>query len=129
MTSKPSELCLNTEQVPEKWTKETSPCRASTSRGLSHSSGDFDGSESISFCSNKCSCDSHTMYFQEYSEVPCVIRSSSTQLRRNKWNIFKKYLNFIKKRKYKKYLKSKNKESRNEKLEDSDKEIEDTEIL
>lgn len=101
MPSQHSELCLNKEQGEQgKWSLDTSPCRASTSRGLSHSSGDFDVSEPISL-STVCSCDSNSSYCQEHYEIPCLIRSTS-QIRRSKWNIFRKTLNFFnKKRKFK----------------------------
>ena len=107
MTSQPSKLCHNNEHgVEEKWSLDTSSCRASTSRGLSHSSGDFDCSESISI-TTKCSCDSRSLYCQEHCEIPCLIRSTS-QIRRNKWNILKKTFNFLhKKRKCKKADKNK----------------------
>lgn len=109
MTAQPSELCHNAHGVQEKWSLDDNSCRASTSRGLSHSSGDFDGSKSISFCSDKCSCESRNMYFQDCCEVPCMIRSIS-EIHRKKWNIFKKtYDFFLKIRKSKKVNKSEGK--------------------
>ncbi|XP_026734666.1 uncharacterized protein LOC113498732 [Trichoplusia ni] len=108
MSSKGADVCRESEHcVQEKWSQDTSTCRASTSRGLSHSSGDCDGSETISYCSGKCSCASNNMYFQEYCEIPCLIADSTTQLRKPKWNLFKKYLNYRKKRKFKKARKVK----------------------
>lgn len=116
MSSKTLSVCRDSEHgVQEKWSQDTNSCRASTSRGLSHSSGDCDGSESISFCSDKCSCASRNVYIPEFPEIPCSIADSSTQVHKTKWNVFKKYLKYRKKRKSKKAKKVKTKTGQHEK--------------
>lgn len=67
-----------------------SACPASTSRGLSRSSGDFDASDTISFCSDKCSCGSANLH--SVTERPCSIADSSTLLHKSKWKSFMKLI-------------------------------------
>lgn len=67
-----------------------STCPPSTSRGLARSSGDCDASDTISFCSGKCSCDSTALH--SVIERPCSIVDSTTLLHKSKWKTFKKYI-------------------------------------
>lgn len=91
MTSRPTEICMDLD-FPEKdkWSCEHTSCQASTSRGLSHSSGDYDGSDKYSYSSELCSsCESIEVDFQYR---PCSIVDSSLRLNNSKWRKFKRYL-------------------------------------
>lgn len=88
-----SKASCHSPLVVNKKFSEGSACCATTSRGLSPSSGDHDTSESYSFCSGNCSCNSRQLCFAEICEKPCIIIDSSTRLRKSKWSVFK---NFIK---------------------------------
>lgn len=79
------------ENVKEKWSYDNT-CPATTSRGLSPSSGDHDDSETYSFCSGKCSCCSDYRDISECCEKPFTIIDSTTNLNKSKWNAFKSYL-------------------------------------
>lgn len=81
----------NVQDKNNKWF-EGSSCPATTSRGLSPSSGDHDDSETYSFCSEKCSCCSNNRYISEFCEKPIVIVDSTTKLQKSIWLTLKNYL-------------------------------------
>ncbi|KAJ2953259.1 hypothetical protein O0L34_g839 [Tuta absoluta] len=69
----------------DKWSYENAQCRATTSRKLSKSSGDYDDSNG-----SHCSCNS-TEYAPNVNAKPCVIADSATALHKSKWTTFKRY--------------------------------------
>ncbi|XP_028038637.1 uncharacterized protein LOC114249314 [Bombyx mandarina] len=105
--------CNKTNTVKEKWPVQLSLCRASTSRGLSHSSGDYDGSENCSV-SDRCSCES-----VKYNK-PFLIVDSSTVLHKSKWSTFK---NYLKRNIQRNKIFHKEKKSRNAVYEQSEKDL------
>lgn len=83
MTQSPSDTKCDVTKLSDierKFVDILSECRASTSRGLSHSSGDYDGGR----CSSRCSC-----LRQAYDNRPCLIVDSATRLHKTKWQSFK----------------------------------------
>lgn len=71
-------------------------CRASTSRGLSHSSRESQHSAALSNCSYYSD-----VYVTEYYNRPCYIAESSELVHRSRWRAFK---NLFKHRRYKMWL-------------------------
>ncbi|KAG6460469.1 hypothetical protein O3G_MSEX012015 [Manduca sexta] len=97
MAFKVSNQCNDGQTSKEGWSLDTTACRASTSRGLSHSSGDYD-EDKYSYFSDKCSCDSGSV---EYLKRPCTIADSSIKLHKSKWSILKQYFKCYVRRKKK----------------------------
>ncbi|XP_028178353.1 uncharacterized protein LOC114365859 [Ostrinia furnacalis] len=91
------------------WSCDSNICHASTSRGHpSRSSGDYDGTDSYSYCS-VCSCESE--HLPGGFERPCLIVDSTTKIHKSKWTSLINY--------FKRHFKAKRKGNKTNKIKEN----------
>lgn len=118
---KKTSVCPSTSTVNGNWSTDSTICCATTSKKLSHSSGDFDDGDS--YCSGNCTCDSKNVHLSTYYEKPCSIADSDTLLHKSKWGIFKTKLLRKIKRIRKRYKNNKGKQESQIKVFESKDEV------